>query len=76
MLEVRNLHSGYGEAVVIRGVSLDVGAGEIVALLGRNGMGKTTFIRSIMGLAPPQIRSGTITWRGEGLVCTENPIRA
>jgi ABC-type branched-subunit amino acid transport system ATPase component len=75
MLEVRNLHSGYGEAVVIRGVSLDVGAGEIVALLGRNGMGKTTFIRSIMGLAPP-LRSGTITWRGEGLVCTENPIRA
>ena len=68
MLEVRNLHSGYGEAVVVRGVSLDVGAGEIVALLGRNGMGKTTFSRSIMGLVPPQIRSGTISWRGENLV--------
>ena len=68
MLEVRDLHSGYGEAVVVRGVSLDVGAGEIVALLGRNGMGKTTFIRSIMGLTPPQIRSGTISWRGENLV--------
>ena len=68
MLEVRDLHSGYGEAVVVRGVSLDVGPGEIVALLGRNGMGKTTFIRSIMGLVPPQIRSGTITWRGENLV--------
>ena len=39
--------------IVVRGVSLDVGAGEIVALLGRNGMGKTTFIRSIMGLTPP-----------------------
>jgi branched-chain amino acid transport system ATP-binding protein len=68
MLEVRDLHSGYGEGVVVRGVSLDVGAGEIVALLGRNGMGKTTFIRSIMGLIPPQIRSGTISWRGENLV--------
>jgi branched-chain amino acid transport system ATP-binding protein len=68
MLEVRDLHSGYGEAVVLRGVSLDVRAGEIVALLGRNGMGKTTFIRSIMGLAPPQIRSGSIAWRGDSLI--------
>jgi branched-chain amino acid transport system ATP-binding protein len=68
MLEVRDLHSGYGEAVVVRGVSLDVGAGEIVALLGRNGMGKTTLIRSIMGLTPPRIRSGSITWHDENLI--------
>jgi branched-chain amino acid transport system ATP-binding protein len=68
MLEVRDLHSGYGEAVVVRGVSLDIAGGEIVALLGRNGMGKTTLIRSIMGLAPPQIRSGSIKWRGESLI--------
>ena len=68
MLEVRDLHSGYGEAHVVRGVSLDVGAGEIVAVLGRNGMGKTTLIRSIMGLTPPQIRSGSITWSGESLI--------
>ena len=68
MLEVRDLHSGYGEARVVRGVSLDVGAGEIVALLGRNGMGKTTLIRSIMGLKPPQIGAGSITWRGENLL--------
>jgi branched-chain amino acid transport system ATP-binding protein len=68
MLEIRDLHSGYGEALVVRGVSLDVGAGEIVALLGRNGMGKTTLIRSIMGLTPPQVSSGTVTWRGESLV--------
>jgi branched-chain amino acid transport system ATP-binding protein len=68
MLEVKDLHSGYGDAVVVRGASLEVRAGEIVALLGRNGMGKTTFIRSIMGLTPPQVRSGTITWRGESLV--------
>jgi branched-chain amino acid transport system ATP-binding protein len=68
MLEVRDLHSGYGEAQVIRGVSLDVGTGEIVAMLGRNGMGKTTLIRSLMGLIPPQVRSGSITWRGENLI--------
>jgi branched-chain amino acid transport system ATP-binding protein len=68
MLEVHDLHSGYGEAVVVRGVSLYVGAREIVALLGRNGMGKTTLIRSIMGLTPPQVRSGSISWRGESLL--------
>src|SRR6201986_1299580 len=68
MLEIRDPHSGYGEALVVRRVSLDVGAGEIVAVLGRNGMGKTTLIRSIMGLAPPQIRSGSVNWRGESLI--------
>jgi len=68
MLEIRDLQSGYGDAVVVRGVSLDVKPGEIVALLGRNGMGKTTVIRSIMGLVPPQVRSGTVTWRGESLI--------
>jgi branched-chain amino acid transport system ATP-binding protein len=68
MLEVRDLHSGYGDAIVVRGVSLDVKPGEIVALLGRNGMGKTTVIRSIMGLVPPQVRSGTVTWCGENLI--------
>ncbi|MEA2908749.1 MAG: branched-chain amino acid transport system ATP-binding protein [Bradyrhizobium sp.] len=68
MLEVRELYSGYGEAIVVRGVSLEVDSGEIVALLGRNGMGKTTLIRSIMGLTPPHVRSGAVTWRGESLV--------
>jgi branched-chain amino acid transport system ATP-binding protein len=68
MLEVRDLHAAYGEAHVIRGVSLDVAAGEIVAVLGRNGMGKTTLIRSIMGLTPPRVHAGSITWRGESLI--------
>jgi branched-chain amino acid transport system ATP-binding protein len=68
MLEIRDLHAAYGEARVIRGVSLDVAAGEIVAVLGRNGMGKTTLIRSIMGLTPPKVRAGSITWRGESLI--------
>ncbi|MGM4903413.1 ABC transporter ATP-binding protein [Tardiphaga sp. 866_E4_N2_1] len=67
MLEVRDLHSGYGDAVVVNGVSLDVKRGEIVALLGRNGMGKTTFIRSIMGLTPPRVKAGTVRWKGETL---------
>ena len=60
MLGIRGLHSYYGEAHVLDGVSLDVPAGRIVALLGRNGMGKTTLIRSIMGLTPPEVREGSI----------------
>jgi branched-chain amino acid transport system ATP-binding protein len=67
MLEVRGLHSYYGDAHILHGVSLDVAPGEVVALLGRNGMGKTTLIRSIMGLAPPQVREGTIRFEGQDL---------
>jgi branched-chain amino acid transport system ATP-binding protein len=68
MLEVLDLHSFYGDAHVIRGVSLTVKRGEVVALLGRNGMGKTTTMRSIMGLAPPVVRAGTIRWDGADLL--------
>ena len=68
MLEVRDLHSGYGDAQVVRGVSLNVGAAEVVALLGRNGMGKTTLIRSIMGLTPPRVTGGSVRWRDQDLV--------
>jgi branched-chain amino acid transport system ATP-binding protein len=68
ILELRDLHSFYGNAHVVCGASLTVAAGEVVALLGRNGMGKTTLIRSIMGLTPPQVRSGEISWRGENLI--------
>jgi ABC-type branched-subunit amino acid transport system ATPase component len=68
ILEVRDLHSFYGNAHVICGASLTVAAGEVVALLGRNGMGKTTLIRSIMGLTPPLVRSGDIRWRGRTLL--------
>ncbi|HEX2655854.1 MAG TPA: ABC transporter ATP-binding protein [Xanthobacteraceae bacterium] len=67
MLEIDALHSFYGDAHVIQGASLKVDLGEVVALLGRNGMGKTTLIRSIMGLTPPHVRGGTIAWRGETL---------
>ena len=68
MLELAGLHAFYGEAHVVRGVSLTVGAGEVVAVIGRNGMGKTTLIRSIMGLSPPVVRSGEVRWRGETLL--------
>jgi branched-chain amino acid transport system ATP-binding protein len=67
MLEVCDLHSYYGEAYVLRGVSLNVPAGKVIALLGRNGMGKTTLIRSIMGLHPPTVRKGSISFRGQPL---------
>lgn len=66
-LEVRDLHSYYGAAHVLHGVSLTVAQGEIVALLGRNGMGKTTLIRSIMGLSPPLVRQGKVLWKGEDM---------
>jgi branched-chain amino acid transport system ATP-binding protein len=68
MLEVSGLHSFYGEAHVVCGASLTVATGEVVALLGRNGMGKTTLIRSVMGLKPPLVRAGNVRWRGETLV--------
>ena len=61
-LVVRDLHVAYGEVHVLRGVSLEVRAGEVVALLGRNGAGKTTTIRGIMALTPP--RSGEVLLHG------------
>ena len=62
MLAVRDMVSGYGLGAVLHGLSLDVNAGEVVCLLGRNGAGKSTTLRSIMGLTPP--RSGTIEFKG------------
>ena len=67
MLEVTDLHSYYGESHVLDGVSLAVQPGEVVALLGRNGMGKTSLIRSIMGLGSPRVRSGSVKFLGEEL---------
>ncbi len=62
VLEVRDLVAGYGQSTVVHGVSLAVGSGEIVSLLGRNGAGKTTTLRAIMGLNPP--RSGSVGFKG------------
>ncbi len=68
MLEVADIHSFYGEAHVLQGASLSVGKSEVVPLLGRNGMGKTTLLRSIMGVCPPNVRSGSVTYKGESLI--------
>jgi branched-chain amino acid transport system ATP-binding protein len=68
MLDVENVHSFYGGAHVLYGVSLGVPDGAVVALLGRNGMGKTTLMRSIMATTPPVVREGTIRYQGQELV--------
>jgi branched-chain amino acid transport system ATP-binding protein len=65
MLEVAGLQASYGRSRVLFDVSLSVGEGEVVTLLGRNGMGKTTTIRSIMGLTRPL--AGAITFSGTAI---------
>jgi branched-chain amino acid transport system ATP-binding protein len=62
LLDVRDVHTAYGLSRVLFGVSLEVHAGECVCLLGRNGVGKSTTMRSIMGLTPPH--SGRVAFRG------------
>jgi branched-chain amino acid transport system ATP-binding protein len=65
MLLVQGLETAYGLSQVLFGVDLKVDAGEVVTLLGRNGMGKTTTVRSIMGIVP--LRTGTIAFDGKSL---------
>ncbi|WP_353212625.1 ABC transporter ATP-binding protein [Rhodovarius sp.] len=60
MLSVRDLHAGYGEAQVLHGVSLEITRGAVHALLGRNGMGKSTLVRAMMGLSTPRITAGDV----------------
>jgi branched-chain amino acid transport system ATP-binding protein len=62
LLDVRDIHAAYGSSRVLFGISLDVARGECVCLLGRNGVGKTTTMRAIMGLTPPS--SGRIILDG------------
>jgi branched-chain amino acid transport system ATP-binding protein len=64
MLEVRNLHAYYGQSHILHGIDLDVNEGEIVSLLGRNGVGRSTTCKAIMGLVPPQ---GSVAFRGQEL---------
>jgi branched-chain amino acid transport system ATP-binding protein len=63
ILAVAGVHTYYGDSHVLHGVSLAVAPGEVVAILGRNGMGKTTLIRSVVGFTPP--RRGHVRLRGE-----------
>jgi len=65
ILELRDVHAAYGLSRVLFGVSLAVDAGECVCLLGRNGVGKTTTIRSVMGLTPPS--AGRVLWKGRDI---------
>jgi len=65
MLEVKGLHAYYGKSHILHGVHLNIGKGEIVSLLGRNGVGRSTTIRSIMGLVDC---SGSVRFKGEEMV--------
>src|SRR5262245_1381799 len=65
LLTVSEIHTYYGDSYVLQGVSLTLRKGEIAAILGRNGMGKTTLIRSVAGLTPP--RNGDIIYRDRSL---------
>jgi len=71
MLEVRGLHCRYGKVGVLKGISLEVRAGELVSLIGANGAGKTTTLKAISGLVPPV--GGQIMFRGEDI--TSAPAR-
>jgi branched-chain amino acid transport system ATP-binding protein len=64
MLAVRDLHAFYGKSHILQGVNLQVGAGEIVSLLGRNGVGRSTTCRAIMGLVPPV---GEVVFKGRNV---------
>jgi branched-chain amino acid transport system ATP-binding protein len=65
LLELDGIEAYYGESYILRELSLRVEDGEICALLGRNGAGKTTTLRSIAGARPPEVRSGSVRFRGE-----------
>jgi branched-chain amino acid transport system ATP-binding protein len=65
LLTVTDIHTYYGDSYVLQGLSLSLPNGRIAAILGRNGMGKTTLVRSVAGLTPP--RSGEVVFRGRSL---------
>ncbi len=65
MLNIRNLHAYYGKSHVLHGVNFEVGAGEIVALLGRNGSGRSTTAKAVMGLVECE---GSVEWKGQQIV--------
>ena len=70
MLEVEDIHTYYGEAYVLQGLSLTLEQGQILGLLGRNGVGKTTLVNSIVGFNPP--RRGRIVFKGEPITAVSS----
>jgi branched-chain amino acid transport system ATP-binding protein len=68
LLEGRNLHSYYGQSHILRGITFGIAPGETVGLMGRNGMGKSTLIRTLMGLVPPA--KGTVHMDGQDVTGT------
>ena len=64
MLEIKDLHAYYGKSHILQGVDLNIAAGEVVSLLGRNGVGRSTTVKAIMGEVPPQ---GTIRFKGQDI---------
>src|SRR5262245_11092715 len=74
MLRIEKLNVAYGESLILRDVDLEVAPGEIVCLMGRNGVGKTTLLKSIMGLLRP--RSGNIFFEERDLTRAEPYVRA
>ena len=65
ILEVQDIHTYYGDAYVLQGLSLQLEQGQILGLLGRNGVGKTTLVNSIVGFNPP--RRGNIVFKGDNI---------
>jgi branched-chain amino acid transport system ATP-binding protein len=65
MLQVEDIHAYYGDSYVLQGASLAIEPGEVVAVLGRNGVGKTTLVRAIIGLTPP--RTGRVMFKNEDI---------
>src|SRR5262245_10120597 len=66
ILALENVHTYYGKSHILHGVSIEVGAGEVVGLLGRNGVGKSTTLKTIMGLVHPS--DGRVRFEGEDIV--------
>jgi len=71
IFQISNLHAGYGSGDVLQNVNIEIRLGEIVATIGRNGVGKSTLMRTVMGLLP--VRSGKLVYKGEEI--THRPAR-
>src|SRR3954453_17497754 len=74
LLDVRQVGVSYGESLVVRAVDLEVRAGQVVCLLGRNGVGKTTLLKSVMGLLP--VAAGSIHFAGRDVTRARPDVRA